>query len=182
MANLSDFEGQGGSDNEVAPSVAPRNQRLIASVVNPTIGRPESLSRCLTSVLHQTFLRPAGALLASSAPARLEFSGLAATGCFGPRTVSRADRSAAWGTSNLAQRRDAFLALGGFRERVSAGEDRDLAVRAGAAGHQAAFIDGPATYWRSFTRRDLWSQQVERASRLPVGLVFGRRSSRWPTR
>ena len=61
-----------------------------------------------------SYLRPPDAMLASSAPARLEFSGLVAAGCFGPATVARADRSAAWGTNNLAYRREAFLALGGI--------------------------------------------------------------------
>ena len=50
------------------------------------------------------------------------------------RGSRRADLSPAWGSGNIAYRRDVLLALGGFREGVSAGEDGDLAARAGAAG------------------------------------------------
>ena len=61
---------------------------------------------------------------------------------FHQERVAPADVSTAWGTNNLAWRAAPLRALGGFLEGTSASEDRDLAQRAGAAGHFAVIHAG----------------------------------------
>jgi glycosyltransferase involved in cell wall biosynthesis len=70
--------------------------------------------------------------------------------------VHRSDLSPAWGTNNLAWRAERLRTLGGFIEGTSTSEDRDLAIRAGAAGHSTVFIPSVVYHDREFSFRDLW--------------------------
>ena len=70
--------------------------------------------------------------------------------------VARADVSPAWGTNNLAWRAASLKALGGFVEGTSKSEDRDLALRAGAAGHITVFTPLVVYHNRDFSWKDLW--------------------------
>jgi glycosyltransferase involved in cell wall biosynthesis len=70
--------------------------------------------------------------------------------------LARADVSPAWGTNNLAWRAAPLKGLGGFLEGTSKPEDRDLALRAGAAGHLAVFIPLVVRHNRAYSWTDLW--------------------------
>jgi glycosyltransferase involved in cell wall biosynthesis len=72
--------------------------------------------------------------------------------------VTPADASPAWGTNNLAWRMPALRSLDGFAEGTTVSEDRDLALRAGAAGLLAAFIPLVVHHNRPFTWADLWQR------------------------
>ena len=57
--DVTGLEGLGGLERDASSSRPPDNQRLIASVVIPSIGRTDSLSRCLASIARQTVDRDA---------------------------------------------------------------------------------------------------------------------------
>jgi glycosyltransferase involved in cell wall biosynthesis len=95
---------------------------------------------------------------------------------FHEERVARADVSPAWGTNNLAWRATALRALGGFLDGTAASEDRDLALRAGAAGHLAVFIPVVVRHNREYSWKDLWQRYESgplpgRGRRGMVGLV-----------
>jgi len=75
---------------------------------------------------------------------------------FRNESVARADVSPAWGTNNLAWRAASLRALGGFVEGTAVSEDRDLALRAGAAGHFSVFIPVVVCHDREYSWKDLW--------------------------
>jgi glycosyltransferase involved in cell wall biosynthesis len=75
---------------------------------------------------------------------------------FHDESLARGDVSPAWGTNNLAWRTTELRALGGFLEGTGASEDRDLALRAGLAGHFAVFIPVVVHHNREYSWKDLW--------------------------
>lgn len=79
---------------------------------------------------------------------------------FHEERAARADLSPAWGTNNLAWWAAPLRALGGFLEGTSTPEDRDLALRAGAAGHFAVFIPAVVRHNREYSWTDLWRRSV----------------------
>ncbi len=63
------------------------------------------------------------------------------------------------GAGNLGVRREVFLALGGFSEETSVGEDVDLCWRAQLSGYTLAFVPGAVVHVRKRdTVRGLWRQ------------------------
>ena len=179
LLKLPTWRGPGGARNA---GVALAKADVVALLDDDQTVPSEWLAELLEALLMTpeasaagSYVRPPDPALARSAPARLEFQGLAAAGCFAPGGMARADRSPVWKRQHRLASQRIFSPLGGFREAVGAGEDGDLAARAGAAGHQTVFIHCPATHWRSYTWRDLWSQHVRRASRMPdAGRAVGR--------
>jgi glycosyltransferase involved in cell wall biosynthesis len=85
--------------------------------------------------------------------------------------VQRSDRSPAWGTNNLSWRASRLRDLGGFIEGTTTSEDRDLAIRAGAAGHSTLFIPVVVRHDRAYSWRDLWDRYA--SGPLPGGRPRG---------
>lgn len=77
---------------------------------------------------------------------------------FHDERAERADVSPAWGTNNLAWRAAPLKSLGGFLEGTSSPEDRDLALRAGAAGHATVFVPVVVRHNRDYSWKDLWQR------------------------
>jgi len=101
---------------------------------------PGARTALLGGGVHDQPAAPGGGIAARYAHLR-EVSSQHGTYRFGP-----------WGypkTSNAAVRRDAFEAIGGFREEIRAAEDADLAYRLRAAGWQVEQRDGAAVLHRS---------------------------------
>ena len=72
--------------------------------------------------------------------------------------MAPADVSAAWGTNNLAWRTAELRDLGGFAGGTYVSEDRDLALRAGSAGHLAVFVPVIVRHNREYSWKDLWQR------------------------
>lgn len=83
-------------------------------------------------------------------------------------------------TANLAVRREAFMALGGFDARLRSGGDRDFGLRSRRAGHRWRYVEEAVVYHppRSSARAIL-----RKARRVGRGLgAQARRGGRWPWR
>ena len=59
--------------------------------------------------------------------------------------------------------RDAFLAVGGFDERLSGYEDDDLFVRLFAAGYQNTYVDRPLSKWRIYSDSTSFSPRMNQS-------------------
>lgn len=179
LVRLTEWRGPGGARNEgvrlaLAPVVAfTDDDCVVPSDWLDTL--LDALERYSEAVSVGGYLRPNDRAIAESPAARLELHGVKRNGSFDPESIQQSGLAPAWGTANLAWRKKQFIEIGGFEEGISAGEDRDLALRAGALDWQAVSLRLAVEHHRTYSWSDLWRQWFTRGLRT-------RDSGAWPTR